>query len=64
MLRRTMLQGLPFAAIGLPFMVRLATPGARAQDAAAGYPEKPVTIIVPFAAGSNTPAVTRMSSRD
>ncbi|WP_342241191.1 Bug family tripartite tricarboxylate transporter substrate binding protein [Inquilinus sp. OTU3971] len=34
--------------------------GASAQDAAAGYPAKPVTIIVPFAAGGNTDLFGRL----
>lgn len=56
MLRRTLLQGLPLAAFTLPLASRLAL----AQDAAAGYPDRPVTIIVPFAAGGNTDAFARL----
>ena len=58
MLRRTLLQGLPLAAATLPLAARLGW----AQDAAAGYPDKPVTIIVPFAAGGNTDAFARLES--
>ena len=35
-------------------------PRAWAQDAAAGYPNKPVMVIVPFAAGGNTDAFARL----
>ena len=48
MLRRHLLHGLPLLAIGLPLATRLAVSGARAQETAAGYPDKPVTVIVPF----------------
>jgi tripartite-type tricarboxylate transporter receptor subunit TctC len=64
MLRRTVLRTLPLVAAGLPLAARLATPGARAQDAAASYPEKPVTIIVPFAAGGNTDAFARLVGQE
>ena len=37
---------------------------ALAQDAAAGYPDKPVTIIVPFAAGGNTDAFARLVGQE
>lgn len=56
MLRRTLLRGLPLAALTLPLASRLAL----AQDVAAGYPDRPVTIIVPFAAGGNTDAFARI----
>ena len=36
---------------------------ALAQDAAAAYPNKPITIIVPFAAGGNTDVKTRLVAR-
>ena len=53
MLRRTLLQGLPLAAFTLPLASRLAL-------AQAGYPDRPVTVIVPFAAGGNTDAFARL----
>jgi tripartite-type tricarboxylate transporter receptor subunit TctC len=60
MLRRTLLQILPFATAGLPLAARL----ARAQDEAADYPSKPVTVIVPFAAGGNTDAFARLVGQE
>ena len=58
MLRRTLLQGLPLVAATLPVAARLAW----AQ--AAAYPDKPVTIIVPFAAGGNTDAFARLVAQE
>ncbi len=64
MLRRHLLHGLPLLAIGLPLATRLAVSGARAQETAAGYPDKPVTVIVPFAAGGNTDAFARLVGQE
>jgi tripartite-type tricarboxylate transporter receptor subunit TctC len=41
-------------------MFAAALPAAQAQDAAANYPNKTITIIVPFAAGGNTDVKTRL----
>ena len=38
----------------------VAVPGARAQTAAAGYPNKPVLMLVPTAAGGTTDLAARM----
>ena len=59
MLRRSFLQ-ISLAA-GTAGTVVSAT--ALAQDAAAGYPNKPVMVIVPFAAGGNTDAFARLVSQ-
>ena len=56
MLRRTFVQvSLAAGAAGAALPAR-----ALAQDAAAGYPNKPVMVIVPFAAGGNTDAFARL----
>jgi tripartite-type tricarboxylate transporter receptor subunit TctC len=60
MLRRTLLQGLALAAATTPIAADLTW----AQDAAADYPSKPVTIIVPFAAGGNTDAFARLVGQE
>ena len=59
MLRRTLLRSVPGALTALLFATVAALPG-RADAQAAGYPNKPVTIIVPFTAGGNTDAFARM----
>jgi tripartite-type tricarboxylate transporter receptor subunit TctC len=59
MLRRTLLRTVPGALTALLFATVAALPG-RADAQAAGYPNKPVTIIVPFTAGGNTDAFARM----
>jgi tripartite-type tricarboxylate transporter receptor subunit TctC len=56
MLRRTLLRSVPGALTALLFATA-ALPG-HAQTA--GYPNKPVTIVVPFTAGGNTDAFARM----
>jgi tripartite-type tricarboxylate transporter receptor subunit TctC len=59
MLRRTLLRAVPGALTALLFATVATLPGhAGAQTA--GYPNKPVTIIVPFTAGGNTDAFARM----
>jgi tripartite-type tricarboxylate transporter receptor subunit TctC len=59
MLRRTLLKAAPGALTALLFATVTALPGhAGAQTT--GYPNKPVTIIVPFTAGGNTDAFARM----
>lgn len=60
MLRRSVLSGLLAGSAGLALAPRLAL----AQDAAADYPNRPVTIIVPFAAGGNTDAFARMVAEE
>ena len=56
MLRRTLLRSVPGALTAL-LLATAAVPG-HAQTA--GYPNKPVTIVVPFTAGGNTDAFARM----
>ena len=60
MLRRSVLSTLLAGTAGFALAPRLAL----AQDAAADYPSKPVTIIVPFAAGGNTDAFARMVAEE
>jgi tripartite-type tricarboxylate transporter receptor subunit TctC len=59
MLRRTLLRSVPGALTALLFATVATLPG-RADAQAASYPNKPVTIIVPFTAGGNTDAFARM----
>ncbi len=59
MLRRTLLKSVPGALTALLFATVAAIPG-QAYAQAAGYPNKPVTIVVPFTAGGNTDAFARM----
>jgi tripartite-type tricarboxylate transporter receptor subunit TctC len=59
MLRRTLLKVVPSALTALLLATVACLPGeAGAQTA--GYPNKPVTIVVPFTAGGNTDAFARM----
>jgi tripartite-type tricarboxylate transporter receptor subunit TctC len=59
MLRRTLLKSVPSALTALLFATVAAIPG-QANAQTAGYPNKPVTIVVPFTAGGNTDAFARM----
>jgi tripartite-type tricarboxylate transporter receptor subunit TctC len=59
MLRRTLLKAAPGALTALLFATVAGLPG-QAGAQTAGYPNKPVTIIVPFTAGGNTDAFARM----
>jgi tripartite-type tricarboxylate transporter receptor subunit TctC len=59
MLRRTLLQSVPSALTALLFATVAALPG-QANAQTADYPNKPVTIVVPFTAGGNTDAFARM----
>lgn len=52
--RRRLVAGAALAALGT---------AAFAQPAAPGYPAKPITIIVPFAAGGNTDVKTRLVAK-
>ena len=57
MLRRTLLQSLPIALASLPI-----APVAMAQDKAADYPSRLVTILVPYAAGGTSDMFARLLS--
>lgn len=57
MLRRTLLRLLTFAAAGLPLT-------AQAQDQAAGYPGKVVTLVVPFPAGGSSDTMGRLVAQE
>ena len=60
MLRRTLLRGLPVVALaGLAI-----APVAVAQDDPAAWPEQPVTILVPYAAGGNTDMFARLLAEE
>ena len=59
MLRRTLLTSVPSVLTALLFATVAALPG-QANAQTADYPNKPVTIVVPFTAGGNTDAFARM----
>ena len=59
MLRRTVLKAAPGALMALLFATATTLPG-QAGAQTSPYPNKPVTIIVPFTAGGNTDAFARM----
>lgn len=60
MLRRTLRRILPLVAAGLP----LAAQVAQAQDAAASYPERVVTLVVPFPAGGSSDTMGRLVAQE
>ena len=59
MLRRTLLRSVPSALTALLFATVAALP-SQADAQTGDYPNKPVTIVVPFTAGGNTDAFARM----
>ncbi len=59
MLRRLFLQGVVIGAIGLATM-----PLAMAEDAAADYPSRPVTIVAPFPPGGSTDTMARLLAQE
>ena len=59
MLRRSFVRTLLAGAASLPFLS-----GALAQDKAADYPAKTVTILVPYAAGGNTDMFARLVAEE
>ena len=48
---------------GLALLVTAAAAPASAQDAAAGYPNKPIRVVVPFAAGGGNDIFARLVSQ-
>jgi tripartite-type tricarboxylate transporter receptor subunit TctC len=59
MLRRTLLQGAMIVAAGLQI-----APTAHGQDAAASYPERVVTFLVPFPAGGTSDTMARLVAEE
>jgi len=45
-------------------LLALTTIATHAQDAASSYPNRPITIVVPFAAGGNTDVKTRVVAKE